>query len=87
MKWAVGLIVTFPVIYLLTKYFNTPATPPPAKAEEPKEKKSKSIMQPENTDLAPPKDDPFTLEQLKQYDGSDPSKPIYLAIKGKSIVA
>ncbi|KAL9233938.1 hypothetical protein vseg_008870 [Gypsophila vaccaria] len=25
----------------------------------------------------------LTLEQLKQYDGSDPSKPIYVAIKGQ----
>ncbi|KAI0779605.1 progesterone binding protein [Fomes fomentarius] len=39
-------------------------------------------MQPPNTDLAPPRDDPFTLEQLKQFDGSDPSRPIYVAIKG-----
>ncbi|EED79913.1 predicted protein, partial [Postia placenta Mad-698-R] len=30
----------------------------------------------------PPRDDPITLEELKQYDGSDPSKPIYVAIKG-----
>ncbi|KZT10945.1 progesterone binding protein [Laetiporus sulphureus 93-53] len=39
-------------------------------------------MQPTRTDLAPPKDDPFTVEQLKQYDGSSPEKPIYVAIKG-----
>ncbi|CAO2820375.1 probable steroid-binding protein 3 [Amaranthus tricolor] len=25
----------------------------------------------------------FTLQQLKNYDGSDPSKPIYVAIKGR----
>ncbi|KAL3500279.1 hypothetical protein ACH5RR_039372 [Cinchona calisaya] len=25
----------------------------------------------------------FTLQQLKQYDGSDPSKPIYVAVKGR----
>jgi len=41
-----------------------------------------SIMQAPSDNLAPPKDDPFTVEQLKQYDGSDPSKPIYVAIKG-----
>lgn len=45
---------------------------------------SSTVMQPPQTDLAPPKDDPFTVEQLKQYDGSDPSKPIYVAIKGAS---
>ena len=39
-------------------------------------------MQPPRDDLDPPKDDPFTLEQLKPYDGSDPSKPIYVSIKG-----
>ncbi|KAI0708911.1 progesterone binding protein [Cerioporus squamosus] len=39
-------------------------------------------MQPPQADLAPPKDDPFTLEQLKAFDGTDPSKPIYVAIKG-----
>ncbi|KAF8585867.1 cytochrome b5 [Ramaria rubella] len=32
--------------------------------------------------LAPPKDDPITIEQLKQYDGSTPDTPIYVAIKG-----
>ncbi|XP_021746329.1 probable steroid-binding protein 3 [Chenopodium quinoa] len=25
----------------------------------------------------------FTLQQLKQYDGTDPSKPVYVAIKGR----
>jgi len=39
-------------------------------------------MQPPRDDLAPPKDNPFSLEELKQYNGSDPSKPIYVAIKG-----
>lgn len=40
-------------------------------------------MQPERTDLDPPKNDPFTQEQLKAYDGTDASKPVYVAIKGK----
>ncbi|EIM81018.1 progesterone binding protein [Stereum hirsutum FP-91666 SS1] len=39
-------------------------------------------MQSERTDLAPPKEDKYTLEELKQYDGNDPAKPIYVAIKG-----
>ncbi|KAJ7644822.1 cytochrome b5-like heme/steroid binding domain-containing protein [Roridomyces roridus] len=39
-------------------------------------------MQAPRDDLAPPKDDPFTLEQLREFDGSDPSKPIYVSIKG-----
>ena len=41
-----------------------------------------SVMQAEKTDLDPPRDDPFTLEQLKEFDGSDPNKPIYVSIKG-----
>ncbi|EAU85747.2 progesterone binding protein [Coprinopsis cinerea okayama7 len=40
------------------------------------------MMQPPVENLAPPKDDPFTPEELAQYDGSDTSKPIYVAIKG-----
>ncbi|KIY43690.1 progesterone binding protein [Fistulina hepatica ATCC 64428] len=39
-------------------------------------------MQPSIPDLLPPKDDPFTLEELKPFDGSDPSRPIYVSIKG-----
>ncbi|GAB5588121.1 hypothetical protein Unana1_03021 [Umbelopsis nana] len=29
-----------------------------------------------------PKDTPFKLSELKTFDGSDPSQPIYVAIKG-----
>ena len=50
--------------------------------KESAEDKPKTIMQPENTNLLPPKDDPFTLAELQEFDGSDPSKPIYVAIKG-----
>lgn len=32
--------------------------------------------------LAPPKNDPFTLDQLKEFDGKDTSKPVYVSIKG-----
>ncbi|ORX89616.1 cytochrome b5 [Basidiobolus meristosporus CBS 931.73] len=32
--------------------------------------------------LAPPLDTPYTLEELKKYDGSSPDAPIYLAVKG-----
>ena len=45
-------------------------------------KPAKNIMQAPRDDLLPPKDDPFTLEELRQYDGSDPTKPIYVSIKG-----
>ncbi|WVF70242.1 hypothetical protein IAT40_005031 [Kwoniella sp. CBS 6097] len=42
-----------------------------------------SIMSAPAADLAPPKDDPIPASELSQYDGSDPSKPIYVAIKGR----
>lgn len=42
-------------------------------------------MQAPRDDLNPPKDDPFTLLQLKEFDGSDPSKPIYVSIKGITV--
>lgn len=41
-----------------------------------------SVMSPPATELAPPKDDIFTIEQLSQFDGSTLDKPIYVAIKG-----
>ena len=43
-----------------------------------------SIMSQPATNLAPPKEDPFTAEQLKQFDGATPDTPIYVAIKGSS---
>lgn len=39
-------------------------------------------MSPPSATLAPPKDDPITRDELSKYDGSDPSQPIWLAIKG-----
>lgn len=72
------------VLYLAVFRRRAPAppqpspNPAPAPAQQPK-----SIMQAENPNLAPPKDDPFTLEDLKAFDGTDPSKPIYVSIKGK----
>ena len=41
-----------------------------------------TMMQPARTDLPPPKDDPFTQEELKAFDGTNPDQPIYVAIKG-----
>ena len=43
----------------------------------------KSVMSAPRDDLDPPKEDPFTSEQLKMYDGSNPELPIYVAVKGK----
>src|SRR6266576_5374310 len=50
--------------------------------EEDSDRELKSVMQPPRTDLEDPKDDPFTPEELREYDGSIPGKPIYVAIKG-----
>lgn len=55
-----------------------PASPTPTATQE----QPKTLMQAPSADLAPPKDDPFTLESLKEYDGTDESKPIYVSIKG-----
>lgn len=41
-----------------------------------------NIMQPPNVNLAEPLDVPYTQEQLREFDGSHPTKPIYVAIKG-----
>jgi membrane-associated progesterone receptor component len=81
-----ALLLAIPAILIYRTVFSTQTNPgPTANSSEKKtesEDKPKTIMQPARTDLAPPKDDPFTLEQLKEYDGSDPSKKIYVAIKG-----
>ncbi|KAH8089098.1 cytochrome b5 [Filobasidium floriforme] len=39
-------------------------------------------MSPPSASLAAPKSDPISIATLSQHDGSDPNKPIYLAIKG-----
>merc|ERR1712071_265869 len=44
--------------------------------------KTASIMSPPSSSLAPPKDDPISPSELAKYNGSNPSLPIYLAIKG-----
>ena|ERR1700733_1751859 len=57
----------------------TDRTTQPAQTSQ---KPLKSIMSAPRDDLAPPKDDPYTPEQLKEYDGSTAGKAIYVAIKG-----
>ncbi|TCD66309.1 hypothetical protein EIP91_001555 [Steccherinum ochraceum] len=81
----VSLLALLPVaLYLYTRFSSQPSlsASPQTQEEEKEEKETKSIMQPPRTDLAPPKDDPFKLEQLKEFNGADASKPIYVAIKG-----
>lgn len=81
-----SLLIAIPFAYLflkrtLERKFQTGVVESLADNKAPAQTTT-SIMQAPSDNLAPPKDDPFTVEQLKQYDGSDPSKPIYVAIKG-----
>ncbi|EIW83107.1 cytochrome b5 [Coniophora puteana RWD-64-598 SS2] len=80
-----GIALALPLLFLFRRHntppADAPATQPTIQSEKPQEKRA-TIMQPPRDDLQPPKDGPFTLEQLQQYDGSDPSKPIYVSIKG-----
>lgn len=82
LKYVLALVI--PAVYII---FHRRHSSSPIVSEVPTEEDNKrplkSIMQPAREDLAPPKDDPYTTEQLKQYDGSDPTKPILVAIKGK----
>lgn len=82
-----GLTLAFPlaILYQRLTADSKPTAKPAAAPQGEKTEKKSSIMQPERTDLDPPKNDPFTQEQLKAYDGSDPSKPVYVAIKGSSV--
>jgi predicted heme/steroid binding protein len=77
------LVITVPAAFLIYRHNHHRLLSPSIPAEDLK-KPVKSIMQPPRDDLLPPKDDLYTTEELKQYDGSDPSKPIYVAIKGSS---
>lgn len=80
-----ALLLSLPLAFFYHRYIYSsgyPATRPENKEAYSKDKPLKTIMQPPREDLAPPKDDPFTLEQLKEFDGSVASKPIYVAIKG-----
>ena len=77
-----GLVLGLPLLFLWYRRFASNLAKTSIPAEETPKKPLKTIMQPPKVDLAPPKDDPFTTEALKAYDGTDPSKPIYVAIKG-----
>ncbi len=79
-------LLALPAVYVYRRLYLKSAPQAPAETTEEKkeEEKTKTIMQPPRDDLAPPKDDPYTLEQLEQYDGTNADKPIYVAIKGMS---
>ncbi len=76
------IILAVPVLYYL--YLAPSRSPKTTTASNEKKNgddQPQTVMQPENPELAPPLDDPFTVEQLKEFDGSHESKPIYVAIK------
>jgi len=85
-----GFVLALPLAILLQQRLAAPKpkpAPEPARPKEEKEEKEDNtpgatIMQGERTDLAPPKEDPFTQEELKAFDGQDPARPVYVAIKG-----
>ncbi|KAG6883453.1 hypothetical protein C0993_006067 [Termitomyces sp. T159_Od127] len=77
-----GLAVTLPAAYFAYRHFLRPARIAPQPPQPPTQRPLKTIMQPARDDLDPPKDDPYTTEELKKYDGSTPGQPIYVAIKG-----
>ena len=81
-----ALLLAIPALFIYRRVTARPSTATAndtaTAAKEKTEETAKTIMQAPRDDLAPPKDDPFTLEQLRAFDGSDPSKPIYVAIKG-----
>lgn len=80
------LLLALPIIYILRSVLlRTPlssAEHGSTSAPQTKKDEQTGIMQAERSDLAPPRDDPFTLEQLKAFDGSDEAKPLYVSIKG-----
>jgi len=78
LQYVVAFVV--PIVYIFYRRRSSPIVT--AVIQEDNKRPLKSIMQAAREDLAPPKDDPYTSEQLKQYDGSDPTKPIFVAIKG-----
>lgn len=82
-----GAILVVPLVYVIYKSYlssssSSTTVSSNSSASSPSEEKPKTIMQPARVDLLPPKDDLFTLEELKAYDGSTEGKPIYVAIKG-----
>lgn len=78
-----ALALVFPLAVLFQHFTDTDSAPE-SKSSSSQEKKTTmtTIMPPERVDLPPPKDDPFTQESLKAFDGTDSTKPVYVAIKG-----
>ena len=88
--YALALVVPLAVLYQYLKDDNKDRDTNTEEKEPEQSKNSEeksasgttTIMQAERSDLPAPKDDPYTQAELKAFDGSDPDKPIYVAIKG-----
>ncbi|KAI6134641.1 cytochrome b5 [Pisolithus croceorrhizus] len=79
------LVFSLPILfYIRQRRVHSPSsgTSAATTTETDEDKSLKTIMQPPRDDLDPPKRDPITLKELEEYDGSDPSRPIYVSIKG-----
>src|ERR1700722_68091 len=89
--YPLAIALPFALLFFYRSNSTTPSTTAnnnnnnPSSDQTNSDPKPKTIMQPAREDLRPPLDDPYTLEELKQFDGSDPSKPIYVSIKGTSV--
>ncbi|KAG6853038.1 hypothetical protein C0991_007331 [Blastosporella zonata] len=77
-----GFALALPAAYLTYRHYHRPSQAVPSLAPQTQQKPLKSIMQAAREDLAPPKDDPYTTDELKKYDGTAPGSLIYVAIKG-----
>jgi hypothetical protein len=84
----VSLALALPLLYFYSRYSSSDGDKTGTENEDKPETDDamSSNLIPSNTNslapLPPPKDDPFTLEQLKEFDGNDSAKPIYISIKG-----
>jgi len=76
--WAVGALV--PVVIGVVFFRSTSRQP--GTVQQPTAGSQGAIMSAPRADLAAPLSDPYTLEELRRYDGSDPSLPVYVSIKG-----
>jgi membrane-associated progesterone receptor component len=79
-----GLLAALTLTYFILRQ-TSPDPPQPQTEDTNSEPRTGGVMQPPNDNLAEPLDVPYTQEQLGEFDGSDPSKPIYVAIKGLSL--
>jgi hypothetical protein len=84
-----ALLISLPLVVLGRIFLFTPLQPGRSTSQaaggtktDAKDDAPQTIMQPARDDLEPPKDTPYTQAELAQFDGSDSTKPIYVAIKG-----